>query len=116
MKFKDRGELIAAEYMKNKGFILLENNYRGRFFEVDLIVKKRDTIVFIEVKRRSSSGFMDPIKSIDKKKKNHILRGARLYLLKNNLFGRVNVRFDVITVKGNNEEITHIENAFGVDF
>ena len=49
----NRGEEVAREFILSKGYEVLETNYRWRKFEIDLITKDKDTVVFIEVKLRS---------------------------------------------------------------
>jgi putative endonuclease len=114
MSFRDKGEKIAATYLKNKGYKILESNYNGRGFEIDIVAGKEKLIAFVEVKRRKSSDFMDPLDSINKKRKEHMIKGARFFLSVNDLFGKCDVRFDVITVICDKENIEHYEDAFRV--
>ncbi|MEJ2567934.1 MAG: YraN family protein [candidate division WOR-3 bacterium] len=114
MSFRDKGEKIAATYLKNKGYKILESNYNGRGFEIDLIANKGNLIAFVEVKRRKSSDFMNPLDSINKKRKEHMIKGARTFLSVNDLYDRCDVRFDVITVTSDKENIEHYEDAFRV--
>jgi len=112
MSFRDKGEKIAATYLRGKGYKILESNYNGRSFEIDLIAGKDNLIAFVEVKRRKSSDFMNPLDSINKKRKEHMIKGARFFLSVNDLYGSCDVRFDVITVTGGKENIEHYEDAF----
>lgn len=112
MAFKDKGERIAADYLQRKGYRILARNFKGKGFEIDIIAKNENLIIFIEVKRRKSSDFMDPLSSINTKKKEHIIKGAKLFLLLNDIYGRCDVRFDVITIVGKDENIKHYEDAF----
>ncbi len=114
MAFKDKGENIAVGYLKRKGYKILASNFIGKGFEIDIISNKGDIIAFVEVKRRKSSKFMDPLMSIDKKRKEHMIRGAKFFLQSNDLYGRCDVRFDVITITGADEDIEHFEDAFRV--
>jgi putative endonuclease len=114
MNFRDKGEKIAASYLRNKGYKILAGNYNGRGFEIDLIAMKGDLVAFVEVKRRESSEFMNPLDSINKKRKEHMIKGARFFLSTNDLYDRCDVRFDVITVIGAKENIEHYEDAFRV--
>lgn len=115
MKFKDKGEKLAAEYLREKGYKIIDNNFRGRYFEIDLIARREDVIIFVEVKRRTSTSFMKAISGVDRNKKRNIIRGAKLYLQRNNLYGRSNVRFDVISVEGSEEGVEHYQDAFRVE-
>ncbi len=112
MNFRDKGERIAACYLQKLGYQILSHNFRGRDFEVDIIARKKDLVVFVEVKRRASFLFMDPIRTIDKKKRIGMIKGAKYYLLTNNLYNKVDVRFDVIVIKGKEQNLEHYEDAF----
>lgn len=114
MDFRDKGENIAVNYLKKKGYKILENNFNGRGFEIDIIAIRGELISFVEVKRRKSSTFMSPLQSIDAKKKSRLVKGAKFFLQSNNIFDRCNVRFDVITITGKEEHIEHYEDAFRV--
>ncbi|MEA1913595.1 MAG: YraN family protein [candidate division WOR-3 bacterium] len=114
MNFRDKGERIAAEFLKRKGYQILAHNFKKRDFEIDLIARKKNLIVFVEVKRRISSDFMDPIKGIDRKKRINIIKGAKYFLLLNDLYNKTDVRFDAITISGYDEKIHHYEDAFRV--
>ena len=114
MSFRDKGEKIAAAYLRGKGYKILESNYNGRGFEIDIVAGKGKLVAFVEVKRRKSSDFMNPLDSINNKRKEHMIKGARFFLSVNDLFGSCDVRFDVITVVGDNENIEHYEDAFRV--
>ena len=114
MGFKDRGESLAVNYLKNKGYKILATNFNGRGFEIDIIAGKGEVVSFVEVKRRKSSDFMSPLKSINKRKKEHMIKGAKFFLQANNLYDRCDVSFDVITVLGDENDIEHYKNAFRV--
>lgn len=104
-----KGEVAAREYLKDKGYQILEENFSGRMGEIDLIAKEGDTIVFVEVKARENVDFGYPIESITSQKVRKIVLTAKQYLVMRRLMGR-DVRFDVVEVL--NGEITHTENAF----
>jgi len=105
---------MAAGYLKKKGYKILTSNFRGRGFEIDLVSMKGSMIAFVEVKRRESADFMNPLISIDKKRKEHMIKGAKFFLQSNDLYGRCDVRFDVITIIGSEENIEHYEDAFRI--
>jgi|YelNatPaOPRAMG01_1025707.scaffolds.fasta_scaffold00971_15 putative endonuclease len=108
------GEEFALEYFKRNGFEIYERNYRTRFGEIDLIAKKRNLIIFVEVKTRKSLDFGEPIEAIDKRKQQKIKFLANFYLSK--LKGSYQIRFDVflIVLDKNNKILSweHIPNAF----
>ena len=114
MRFRDRGEKIAADYLAGKGYRILASNFNGKGFEIDLVTQRGELITFVEVKRRKSSKFMDPLSSIDRKRKEHMIKGANYFLLVNNLYGRCDVRFDVLTIIGKENNIEHYEDAFRI--
>jgi putative endonuclease len=114
VKFKDKGESIAADYLRRKGYKILASNFNGKGFEIDVIAGKGNIVSFVEVKRRKNTDFMSPLKSIDKKRKEHMIKGAKFFLQSNNLYDRCDVRFDVITIIGKDEKIEHYEDAFRI--
>ncbi len=76
----DRGETLAAAYLKNKGYQVLERNYTSRYGELDLILKDSGMVVFAEVKTRTSSAFGRPEESITPAKLERIQKTALLWL------------------------------------
>jgi putative endonuclease len=115
MSFRDKGEEIAAAYLKSKGYEILASNYNGKGFEIDLVTRKGGMITFVEVKRRKSSDFMDPLLSIDRNRKKHMIKGAEVFLLANDLYEKYDVRFDVVTIIGSEKNIEHYEDAFRIE-
>jgi putative endonuclease len=106
-----KGESIALDYLMRKGYTIVEKNYTYRRFEIDIIAKQRNTIVFIEVKTRKGSHFGFPEEAVDDKKIRHILKCADHYLYQNQWNG--NIRFDIISILLNPVlSIEHIEDAF----
>ena len=104
-------EDLAASFFENKGYMILERNYRRKTGEIDLIVKSPEGyIVFTEVKYRKGTGKGYPYEAVNLNKQNRIYRTAEWYLKEKKLYS-VKCRFDVISILGN--EITHFENAFG---
>ena len=104
-----QGEADARVFLTQKGAKILEANYRRPTGEIDIIARLGKTLLFVEVKRRSSLRYGRPAEAVDRQKQAHILRTAQLYLQENRL-GDVPVRFDVIEVLPG--QIRHIENAF----
>lgn len=103
------GEIIALNYLKKKKYKIVEQNYKNKLGEIDIIATYKNTIVFVEVKSRETLVFGRPAEAVDKRKQEKIRRVATLYLLQKNL-GENECRFDVIEVLG--EKLNHIENAF----
>ena len=103
------GEARARAYLLGKGAKILEMNYRRPTGEIDIIARQGRTLLFVEVKRRSSLRFGRPSEAVNRQKQAHILRTAQLYLQEKRLEDTP-VRFDIIEVLP--DEIRHIENAF----
>jgi putative endonuclease len=112
MKMGLDGERAACSFLKEKGYEILEKNYRYRKSEIDLIVKHENWLVFVEVKTRSGSFFGFPEEFVDRKKQLTIFDAAENYMYEKDWNG--NVRYDIVSVmavKGK-LEIYHIEDAF----
>ncbi len=106
------GEDLAADFLVNKGFEIVARNYRHKHSEIDLIVKKNDWLIFVEVKMRSSDAFGYPEDFVDYKKVKNIIYGAEEYTYQQNWQG--NVRYDIVSIRDiyGRKEIVHIEDAF----
>lgn len=103
-------EIKAEEYLIQKGYKILERNFRNRSGEIDIIAKDGEYFCFIEVKYRTTNDFGSPFEVVDYRKQNQIRKVAMYYLMKNKLSEWTPCRFDVIGFEG--EQMTHIENAF----
>jgi putative endonuclease len=101
------GEKKAASYLKKKGYQILHMNYRCRFGEIDIIAKQGDTVVFVEVKTRSSDKYGLGYESVTASKQEKLLKTTQFFFAEN---GESPARFDVISIDG--KEVSHIENAF----
>lgn len=108
------GEAIAYQYLKNQKYKIIQTNYKNYIGEIDIIAKQKDTLVFVEVKYRSSSKFGLPKEAINKSKQKTIYAVATAYLKQNNLIDKVSVRFDCIQIIGNLEDynLEHLTNIF----
>jgi putative endonuclease len=104
------GEQLAAAFLQKKGFEIVARNYRASYTEIDLIVKRDNWIIFVEVKTRTSMAFGEPEQAVSALKARHIFRAAEHYIFSINWQGHV--RFDVISVKlGLEPVIDHFEDA-----
>ena len=112
IKKGNEGEQHAADFLVKKGFEIVERNYRYKHSEIDLIVKKGNWLIFVEVKARSSSLFGYPEEFVNREKVQTILAGASQYIYKIDWQG--NVRYDIVSVQFGTKstEIVHIEDAF----
>lgn len=106
-----RGECLAEAHLGGKGYRLLERSYRCRLGEADLIMRDGDTVVFIEVKTRSSGSFGTPEEAVDARKQRKLVQVAQFYLRDRGL-DDAPARFDVVAVADG--EIRHIPDAFRV--
>ena len=108
-----QGEELAVSYLKSKGFKILEKNLRSRFGELDIIAQDRNTLVFIEVKTRTSEIFGSPIQGVDERKQSRLRNLALRYIAEKGL-GEQEVRFDVLGILQTAQEtkIEYIPNAF----
>jgi putative endonuclease len=77
------GEQKALLYLKDKGYKLLDKNFKSKFGEIDIIVSKDDCVYFIEVKTRTNTRKGMPYEAVNYTKIKHIYRAANYYLLKN---------------------------------
>jgi putative endonuclease len=110
------GEEIAAVYLREQGYTLLERNFRCPLGEIDIIAKKRHDLIFVEVKTRRSTLFGLPQDAVGVHKQRQIIRSAQWYLKKPG-GAHHHPRFDVIAIlvrPGQTPEINHIQNAFAL--
>ena len=104
-------ENMAADYLTDRGIMILERNYRNKLGEIDLIgLDEQGWLIFAEVKYRSSEYSGNPLAAVDRRKQRIISRVALAYLKSRYRSLDVKCRFDVIGIEG--EEITWIKNAF----
>lgn len=105
-----KAEELAKAYLKQKGFLILEQNYRCRRGEVDLIGRDGPYLVFVEVKARRSKNYGYPAEAVDRRKQMKICQVCDYYCYRQGIFSDCPIRFDVIEILRN--KIRHIENAF----
>jgi putative endonuclease len=108
-----RGEEMAVAYLQNLGYKVLERNYRCKLGEVDIIARDNDTLVFIEVRTRSSLDFGLPQESINRRKRHQISKVALEYMIRRKL-KNIPARFDVVAIslEPGKENVDHIKDAF----
>ncbi|MFQ6105193.1 MAG: YraN family protein [Candidatus Glassbacteria bacterium] len=108
-----RGEDIAVGFLNEAGYQIMRRNYRALRCEIDIIARKGNTLVFVEVKTRNSLAFGDPILSITPAKTRNIFKVARAFINEEKL-SDMEVRFDAVTVviRGDTVIIDHIKDAF----
>jgi len=103
------GEDIAVKYLQNLGYRILHRNLRLSRYEVDIVCRDGDTLVFVEVKRSLTGKFGHPATWIDERKQNCLREAARLYIERYAVSG-LDIRFDAVTV--NEGSVEHYKNAF----
>jgi len=74
------GESIAKRFLEKKGYKIIEQNFRTKYSEMDLIVNKKDVLVFIEVRTKTNDHFGSPEQTINKNKINRLIRSAQAYI------------------------------------
>ncbi len=106
------GEDIAAKYLEQKGYAVLDRDWHCGHKDLDLVVTKDNTIVFVEVKTRTGNEWGDPQDFITDRKIRRIVNSADAYLRFNQV--DMDVRFDVISIvaEGGEYKVEHIEQAF----
>lgn len=107
-----KGEVIAADYLSEKGFEIVEKNYRFDKAEIDIICRNKNTLVFAEVKTREYDFINDPALLVTKRKQKQIIKAADAYL--KTLAYEPNCRFDIIYIvlEGKKHRMQHFEDAF----
>ncbi len=106
-----RGEAIALETLKKKGYEILETNWRHEKQEVDIIARDKDELVIVEVKTRSTSFFGDPEEAVTPAKAGRLIEAAEAYVEEKDL--NMDIRFDVIAIIIDNKiTVNHIKDAF----
>jgi putative endonuclease len=106
------GEQMAADWLVQRGFEVLERNYRHLKAEIDLIVRKSNLLVFVEVKTRSDTAFGLPEAAVTPAKAALIVAAAEQYIC--SIDWPHEIRFDIVSVliQGKSTEIEHLEDAF----
>jgi putative endonuclease len=107
-----KGEDLAADFMRKAGYKILSRNWKWGKNEIDIIAENSEFVVFAEVKTRSDDYRMHPSTAITVEKQKSIIRAADGYIRMHDIAKEG--RFDVLTVikKGEKYEVEHIEGAF----
>lgn len=108
------GEDLAARYLVSRGYTILERNWRQGHWEIDLICKKEDLLIFVEVKARTGKAFGNPEEAVHPQKQENLRKASLSYIHKIRHPGEI--RFDILSIilgsKNEALEILHLEDAF----
>lgn len=107
----ERGEEIACDYLRAQGYEIIERNWRCPFGEADIIAREGETLVFVEVKARTGSGFGGPEGALTMGKRKRLIATARAYL--SGVGNDPTVRFDLVALERGKVKL--YRNAFQVD-
>jgi putative endonuclease len=109
------GEEMAAHYLQERGYTILERNLRTAHGELDIVACKDNTIIFVEVKVRSSTAFGFPEEAVSPRKQAHLISAAEAYLARHPESPET-WQFDIIAITrqaGVPPKIEHFENIIG---
>jgi len=108
----DKWEVIAIKYLQKNWYQILDTNFKfWRFWEIDIITKKDNLIVFIEVKYRTNTSYWIPEEAITPNKLRKCKKTVEFYIVKNQ-YDFENIRFDVITIlkESSSYKVKHYKN------
>lgn len=110
----DVGERRAQIYLCERNLALVECNYRCLFGEIDLIMRDRDCLVFVEVKQRKHSRYGSPLEMVTAKKQEKLRRSAEHYIATKKISPHQAMRFDVVGIiaDATTESVQWVQNAF----
>ena len=110
----DEGEELAAAYLESKGWIIIDRNYFFEKAEIDIVAYDHESIVFVEVKTRSSIFFGRPEEFVTNSKEQNMRKAAEAWVYERKMETAL-VRFDIIAIvqkENHAPDITHFEDAF----
>jgi putative endonuclease len=105
-------EDLALAHLERAGLALIARNATYRHGEIDLVMNDGDTVVFVEVRYRTPSGFGDGLDSVGTHKRAKLVRAAESFLAAHPRLARRPCRFDVIALSGNGSDAEWCRNAF----
>ncbi len=118
-----KGEALAAAFLENEGYVVMERQYRFERAEVDIVCfepwpdGRGGDLVFVEVKTRRGASFGEPEDAVTDAKKRSIMKAAEAYLYERKLEGAP-ARYDVVAIawSAGEPEVRHYKHAFGLFF
>ena len=109
------GENMAVGELTAAGYAISARRYRTRYGEIDIVARDGETMVFVEVRRRSGEACGGAAESVTRDKQRRVIRMATDYLVRQDLYDRCAVRFDVVAIDDlpdGTSRVTHIRDAF----
>ncbi len=113
--YRERGtyyEQLSVKWLEDKGYTIIDKNYRCKMGEIDIIAKDGTTLVFVEVKYRRTPKMGYPWEAVGTAKQHRISQCAKWYMMSKHIDTATPMRFDVISICGS--EGTHFQNAFNI--
>jgi len=107
------GEDMAVKFLKEKGYMILEKNFRAAHGEIDIVALKDGHLSFVEVKSRKNADFGYPAEAVTLKKQRKIIDAAKVFLMHFEDYSEIT--FDVCEVYLKEKRINYIENAFTLE-
>ncbi len=106
------GEELAQSFLRKNGYKILDVNWRYNYKEIDIVAKKEDMMVFVEVKTRSTLAFELPQEAVTIKKQKNLVFAAEAYIQEKEI--ELPSRFDIVSVLASEPPkiLEHIEDAF----
>jgi putative endonuclease len=108
-------EAVAADYLEDRGLIVLSRGYRCRLGELDLVCRDAASLVVVEVRARSNSSFGSAVETIDSRKRARIIQATRHFLMRRREWRDAAIRFDVVAfdaIDTLEPAVRWIKNAF----
>jgi len=108
-------EAVAAEYLEDRGLVVLARGYRCRLGEIDLVCREQSTLVIVEVRARASGAIATAAASVDARKRARIVNATRHFLMRRSEWRDAVVRFDVVAfdaIDTADTRISWLRNAF----
>ena len=112
----NKGEELAADFLRGNGYKIIYRNYKTKLGEIDIIAEEKDTFCFIEVKARTSDRFGLGSEAVSRLKQRQVAKAALSFLKEKSLLNR-KARFDVVSIDYSclKARVDLIKNAFELD-
>ena len=113
--FGELGERIAERWLLRRGWRVVQRRFRSGHRDIDLVVERDGTVVFVEVKARRGAEFGGPVQAVDHRKRKQLERSAHVWIDRHGREAE-SYRFDVVGVllSGATVRVCHVENAFAL--